>query len=369
MVLYKNFINEEGLQNIVNYKYASTGYTEIDLLMNHFWIALVDYLPRNWAPNLITVFASCGQVIPALLMLIIDPSLDSRYPAIILLLGAFGIFFHQTLDALDGKQARRIGASSPLGQLFDHGCDCFTSSYLVLIVCAQDGFSSDEHLFWGQAKFNTFAFYIMNWTEYHSHESATRVGQLGVTEIQFIVIIAQVFNALTGVGIAEISIFKGFTAGNLIFYCITYPSPFYFYYAWGFAAPHIKDVKKALLKLVPLVFLQVSLTLLSTIKEFSGFKGWVVIGYGSYTTLMTCKQIVSGLARTDFAVIHFELIYLLLLSILAKTVGGPILKNLIFLLIFVGGYFFFFDFGIDIVTRIAKKLKINVLTITPKKES
>jgi hypothetical protein len=27
----------------------------------------------------------------------------------------------QTLDAIDGKQARRTGSSSPLGQLFDHG--------------------------------------------------------------------------------------------------------------------------------------------------------------------------------------------------------------------------------------------------------
>lgn len=27
------------------------------------------------------------------------------------------------MDALDGKQARRTGSSSPLGQLFDHGVD------------------------------------------------------------------------------------------------------------------------------------------------------------------------------------------------------------------------------------------------------
>lgn len=27
----------------------------------------------------------------------------------------------QTLDAIDGKQARRTGSSSPLGELFDHG--------------------------------------------------------------------------------------------------------------------------------------------------------------------------------------------------------------------------------------------------------
>jgi hypothetical protein len=30
---------------------------------------------------------------------------------------------YQTLDAIDGKQARRTGTSSPMGELFDHGCD------------------------------------------------------------------------------------------------------------------------------------------------------------------------------------------------------------------------------------------------------
>jgi phosphatidylglycerophosphate synthase len=29
----------------------------------------------------------------------------------------------QTFDAVDGKQARRTNSSSPLGELFDHGCD------------------------------------------------------------------------------------------------------------------------------------------------------------------------------------------------------------------------------------------------------
>lgn len=27
------------------------------------------------------------------------------------------------MDSIDGKQARRTGTSSPLGELFDHGCD------------------------------------------------------------------------------------------------------------------------------------------------------------------------------------------------------------------------------------------------------
>jgi len=36
---------------------------------------------------------------------------------------AFANFAYQTLDAVDGLHARAIKASSPLGQLFDHGID------------------------------------------------------------------------------------------------------------------------------------------------------------------------------------------------------------------------------------------------------
>ena len=39
------------------------------------------------------------------------------------LLTGLGIFLYQSLDAIDGKQARRTNSSSPLGELFDHGCD------------------------------------------------------------------------------------------------------------------------------------------------------------------------------------------------------------------------------------------------------
>jgi len=32
---------------------------------------------------------------------------------------------YQSLDAIDGKQARRTGTSGPLGEMFDHGV-CFS---------------------------------------------------------------------------------------------------------------------------------------------------------------------------------------------------------------------------------------------------
>ena len=48
------------------------------------------------------------------------------------LLAAVGLFFYQSLDAIDGKQARRTGTSSPLGELFDHGCDSVSVSEYLL---------------------------------------------------------------------------------------------------------------------------------------------------------------------------------------------------------------------------------------------
>ena len=43
-------------------------------------------------------------------------------------IAAICAFIYQTLDAVDGKQARRTNTSGPLGQLFDHGCDALANT-------------------------------------------------------------------------------------------------------------------------------------------------------------------------------------------------------------------------------------------------
>jgi len=44
-------------------------------------------------------------------------------------------FLYRLLDEMDGKQARKTGNSSPLGLLFDHGCDSWTISFLSWMFC------------------------------------------------------------------------------------------------------------------------------------------------------------------------------------------------------------------------------------------
>ena len=45
-------------------------------------------------------------------------------------LTGLGSFIYQSLDAVDGKQARRTDSSTPLGELFDHGCDSVSTGKL-----------------------------------------------------------------------------------------------------------------------------------------------------------------------------------------------------------------------------------------------
>jgi len=55
---------------------------------------------------------------------------EAPHPLLSFLFG-IGCFVYQTMDNMDGKQARRTLNSTPLGMLFDHGCDainCFVQA-------------------------------------------------------------------------------------------------------------------------------------------------------------------------------------------------------------------------------------------------
>lgn len=56
-----------------------------------------------------------------------DKNSDHPIPSWAWALTSFLLFASHTLDGIDGKQARRTGTSSPLGELFDHGCDAWAA--------------------------------------------------------------------------------------------------------------------------------------------------------------------------------------------------------------------------------------------------
>jgi ethanolaminephosphotransferase len=92
----------------------------------------------------VTLLGFFGIILAYLVLVVYySPDLYQPAPGWAYLLAAASIFFYQTMDALDGKQARRtgmqhndidnvmntcLGTSSPLGELFDHGCDALNTT-------------------------------------------------------------------------------------------------------------------------------------------------------------------------------------------------------------------------------------------------
>jgi len=56
-------------------------------------------------------------------MVYYDFKFETAVPASVLLLNGFSMFWYQTMDAIDGKQARKTDNCSCLGQLLDHNFD------------------------------------------------------------------------------------------------------------------------------------------------------------------------------------------------------------------------------------------------------
>jgi len=105
------------------------------------------------------------------------------------------MFFYQTMDALDGKQARRTGSSSPLGELFDHGCDAVTTVLTNLTVAGAILMGPTHFTFF--FFFSTITpFYLKQIEEYHTGEMI--LGYANVTEAQFVSISSFLVSAIFG---------------------------------------------------------------------------------------------------------------------------------------------------------------------------
>lgn len=150
-------------------------------VMHPFWNYLVNYFPRWLAPNVMTfvgfLFSALNFVMLSWYDWDFTASSDdypdvALIPNIVWLLAAIFIFTAYTLDGIDGKQARRIGLSGPLGELFDHGLDSYTA--VLIPTCLYSIFGRGDlysippirmfYIIW-MVYFN---FYISHWEKYNT---------------------------------------------------------------------------------------------------------------------------------------------------------------------------------------------------------
>lgn len=75
---------------------------------------------------------------------------------------------YQTMDNVDGKQARRTGTSSGLGELFDHGIDSLNCTLASLLETAAMGLGTSKSGVF-TALCPCLAMFFSTWETYHSH--------------------------------------------------------------------------------------------------------------------------------------------------------------------------------------------------------
>ncbi|ETW44066.1 hypothetical protein PFNF135_01666 [Plasmodium falciparum NF135/5.C10] len=160
----------------------------------------LEKMKKSITPNLLTLLGFLCSTIAFVLTFVFD-SQNKKYDYIYIYAGIF-LFIYQTFDALDGKQARKTNTSSPLGQLFDHGCDSITTSFFVFIACKAAGFPKSL-IYYILLAIVQIQGYMFSWMEYHTKVFNTSVGKIGTTESHVLVITMCILRGLKGAGVFQ----------------------------------------------------------------------------------------------------------------------------------------------------------------------
>ena len=168
-------LDDATLAPLREYRYRSVDKSPTSYyILNPFWNKAVLIFPRWYAPNLITLSGLAFILVNVASILLVVPDLVGPGPTWLYYSLAAGLFLYQTFDNCDGKQARRTGSSSPLGELFDHGIDSLN--------CTLGGVCMVAALGLGSTKLAAFFTLVSAWPMYFStwEQAHTGVLYLGV---------------------------------------------------------------------------------------------------------------------------------------------------------------------------------------------
>ncbi|XP_034476561.1 cholinephosphotransferase 1 isoform X2 [Drosophila innubila] len=213
LLAYKecHILSPQQLRKLSEHKYSCFSASLLDPLLQPWWNWLVAQTPLWLAPNLITIVGLILNIVTTLILICYSPNGVEAPPRWTCALCALGLFVYQSLDSIDGKQARRTNTSSPLGELFDHGCDSISTIFVALSACISCQLGHYPNWLFFQCFCAIALFYCAHWQTYVS--GTMRFGRIDVTEAQFSIIAIHLVSAalgpeiwLTKIGIGNIQL-------------------------------------------------------------------------------------------------------------------------------------------------------------------
>lgn len=149
-------LNSQEITYLHNWKYDVVDDSISTKIFTPFWNYILNWLPLWLAPNVITVAGMIAVIVTYLGVYVYG----EKYSTVVYLLAFLGVMTFHTLDALDGKQARRTGTSSPVGELLDHTCDQITGLCLTLTSCHALGLNNPATMVFAVLTGQLIFFYV-----------------------------------------------------------------------------------------------------------------------------------------------------------------------------------------------------------------
>ncbi|XP_052244578.1 choline/ethanolaminephosphotransferase 1-like isoform X2 [Dreissena polymorpha] len=174
------------IKALKEHKYSAQGSSLCEPVMQIFWKWLVEQIPRTWSPNMITLIGLLMNVVSSAVLMLYNPDGLHESPRWVYVMCASGLFIYQSLDAIDGKQARRTQSNTPLGELFDHGCDSLSTVFVMVGCCISLKLGQEPMVLLFEICASELCFYMAHWQTYVT--GTLKFGMIDVTEGQFTVI-------------------------------------------------------------------------------------------------------------------------------------------------------------------------------------
>jgi len=374
-------LSQQQLKSLSKHKYSSEGTSITEPALQILWRWMVEQIPLWVAPNLITIVGLIINVGTSLLLMYYSPDAKTQAPGWVYASCGMGLFLYQCLDAMDGKQARRTGSSSPLGELFDHGCDALSTVFVSIATCCAMGLGLDPPSLYFLCFTAFFLFYCAHWQTYVS--GTLRFGRIDVTEGQLVCIGVFLLTSvvglrfwrvkipLVGISLFHIPVVVAFFGGVMAAW-----NYFRVIFSGGGGKNGATVANTSVLfPAFPIAFVQISSLIqcgYTLIAKGSGLFALnpclFTLTYGIFSAKVTCRLVVAHMTKSELAFI--DTIYFGPLLLLINQFFDYAFPE--YLLLWVSLIYASLDivkYSYKVCTEIAAHLHICVFTIPYCKES
>ncbi|GAA5910853.1 hypothetical protein JCM6882_003444 [Rhodosporidiobolus microsporus] len=167
----RHYLDLTHLRRLDSYSYSAVDKSPLsNYVMRHWWTWSASLMPPWLAPNCITLIGFAAVILNFVTVWLAVPGLvGGEGKGLWWVYGscAAGLFFYQTMDNIDGKQARRTGTGSPMGEMFDHGCDTLNCPLSGIIQAAAFGLGHSPYALLC-VLIPCWSMYVSTWEEYHT---------------------------------------------------------------------------------------------------------------------------------------------------------------------------------------------------------